>query len=71
MDYRVGLEMTAPDPTGCTQPVKRKPSLEHGLSTTRGTRTRRLGSWNQATTLESILSQIAMTREKAKIQGIS
>jgi len=55
MDSRLVLEMTAPGATGCTPPERRKPPPEHGLSTSRGTRIRRLGSWKRAITPESIL----------------
>jgi hypothetical protein len=38
MDSGVVAEITHSGATGCTQPVYRKRGLEHGLSTTRGTR---------------------------------
>ena len=58
MDSREVPEKTPLGATGCTQPVWRKLPPEHGLSTTRGTRTRWPSIWLRATTPESILSHL-------------
>ena len=67
MDSRVVLEKTPLGATGCTQPVWRKLSPEHGLSTTRGTQTRWSSVWDSShhpgIHLEPSLNVLARFRE--------